>query len=78
MSDGSRTPPPPDPSSHRKHVPPPWAGTPTEDYFLEVIKDGAVIQKLPISDRDHFVLGGCGCWTMLWRVFSCQFHGCVD
>lgn len=58
---GSRTPPPPadTAAAERKHVPPSWAGEPSSEFSLEVIKDGVSILTLPISERDHYIVGEC-------------------
>ena len=70
---GDRTPPPVEPADARKHIPPHWAGEPTQEYSLEVIKDGVTLQTLPISDRDHFIVGA----RVVCGVFSRQYGGTI-
>ena len=39
------------------YQPPAWAVPPSSPFFLEVIKEGVVVEKVEISERDHYVIG---------------------
>ena len=39
---------------------PPWAGTPAEEFSLECLKGGAIVERLELSRRSHYILGRHG------------------
>ncbi len=49
--------PPPRAAVKSSYEPPAWAALPSAAYFLEMIKDGVVVEKIEISSRPHFVIG---------------------
>ena len=55
---------PPSSSAPAGDAPPPvnyeepaWAGKPSQGYFLEVLKNGTLIETIALEDRPFYVIG---------------------
>lgn len=36
---------------------PPWSANPNDDFFLEVLKDGSIIENIDLSEKSHYIFG---------------------
>ena len=46
-------------SSIRKYQPPSWSCPPKYKCYLEVMKNGSIVDTIDISERSHYIIGMC-------------------
>lgn len=63
----------------KMYTPPPWAGEPKQPLYIDVIREGSILEQHKLTGKDHFYIGSSQNASIVYpNPFVSRFHAVIQ